>query len=396
MIWMLLVLTMAMVQANANEASGPVSSAELGDAGPLQPVSFGSGIVFRDQLNQFSMSMRFRVQNRADFISNSQSGRLDNEWYVRRARLRFNGHLADPQLRYLFQLSFTERDQDWDDTQMPNIVRDAMVLYSFSDGFQIGFGQGKLPGNRQRVNSSGDLQFVDRSLLNQGFNLDRDFGFQTRWQVGQFIFFGALTSGEGRNRSVESSSEALTTVGRIEWLPMGSFSRGGDYFESDLAFEDSAKISLGVTIAHMPDTARVNGTSGDILTSDGLLGSPIQRRTQDVQIVDFLAKYRGWSFAFEYANRDADQPIVNSRQSLLTGDGFNLQLGKMLTDQTELATRYTQVRPDSIVSSYHNNVIEHSFVFNYFLSGHRTKLQLEAGKQSIGNHFARLQVEFGI
>jgi hypothetical protein len=39
-----------------------------------------------------------------------------------------------------------------------------------------GFGQTKLPGNNQRVVSSGSLEFTDRTINNSRFNIDRDFG----------------------------------------------------------------------------------------------------------------------------------------------------------------------------------------------------------------------------
>jgi hypothetical protein len=40
----------------------------------------------------------------------------------------------------------------------------------------VGFGQTKLPGNNQRVVSSGSLEFTDRTINNSRFNIDRDFG----------------------------------------------------------------------------------------------------------------------------------------------------------------------------------------------------------------------------
>jgi hypothetical protein len=39
-------------------------------------------------------------------------------------------------------------------------------------------GQTKLPGNNQRVVSSGSLEFTDRTINNSRFNIDRDFVFR--------------------------------------------------------------------------------------------------------------------------------------------------------------------------------------------------------------------------
>ena len=53
-------------------------------------------------------------------------------------------------------------------------------MWNFHENFELWVGQTKLPGNRERVISSANLQQVDRSLLNSRFNIDRDFGFQLR------------------------------------------------------------------------------------------------------------------------------------------------------------------------------------------------------------------------
>ena len=60
----------------------------------------------------------------------------------------------------------------------------------FWKSFSIKFGQGKLPGNRERVISSGNLQLVDRSRLNSRYNIDRDVGFTlSNWtKLGKQFF----------------------------------------------------------------------------------------------------------------------------------------------------------------------------------------------------------------
>jgi hypothetical protein len=53
-----------------------------------------------------------------------------------------------------------------------NIIRDAVVFIALIN-IGISFGQTKLPGNRQRVNSSGALQLTDRSINNAKFTIDK-------------------------------------------------------------------------------------------------------------------------------------------------------------------------------------------------------------------------------
>ena len=186
---------------------------------------------------------------------------------VRRLRLRFDGFIYTPRLTYLIQLAFTRSDMDFDDTGVPNIIRDAMIIYAITNNFSIGVGQTKLPGNRQRVNSSGDLQFADRSIVNATFNIDRDFGLQLYYnnniQWLHYVLRGAISSGDGRN--ITSSDRGLAYTGRIELLPFGRFTNGGDYFEGDLAREPSPKVSIGLTYSSNQNAIRTGGQLGRYL-----------------------------------------------------------------------------------------------------------------------------------
>ena len=65
------------------------------------------------------------------------------------------------------------------------IILDAVIKWEFAKNTTLWFGQTKLPGNRERLVSSQKLQFVDRSLLNSKYNLDRDIGIQLhhKWKL---------------------------------------------------------------------------------------------------------------------------------------------------------------------------------------------------------------------
>src|SRR5690606_8024459 len=152
----------------------------------------------------FYINFRFRMQNRLKYtsISGNDLGAESIEARIRRLRLRMDGYIYTPRLSYTIQLGFTRGDQDYDDTDVANIVRDAVIFYNFTDNFYVAFGQNKLPGNRQRVNSSGELQFAERSLVNATFNVDRDFGIKAYYSptTGSVPvhFKGAISTGEGR------------------------------------------------------------------------------------------------------------------------------------------------------------------------------------------------------
>jgi phosphate-selective porin OprO/OprP len=143
----------------------------------------GVGLVTSDSL--FSLNFQFRMQNRAMYISKEDTDLAPEafEFRVRRLRMKFTGFVYNPKLTYYIQLSFSRGDMDWrgfDNSKVnssPNVVRDAIIYYNPNPRLRLGFGQTKLPGNRQRVVSSGDQQFYDRSIVNARFTVDRDFGF---------------------------------------------------------------------------------------------------------------------------------------------------------------------------------------------------------------------------
>jgi phosphate-selective porin OprO/OprP len=186
-------------------------------------------------------------------VSTSDLSTKDWEMRVRRLRLRLDGFMINPKLSYALQLSFTRGDMDWSDADnskinvAPNPVRDAMIFYKPNKLLTFGFGQGKLPGNRQRVNSSGELQFADRSIVNATFTLDRDFGGFVVYELPvkkSLIFLkGVISSGEGR-QNVIANNPGLCYTSRIEFLPFGAFANRGDYFEGDLEREKSPKVSI--------------------------------------------------------------------------------------------------------------------------------------------------------
>ena len=140
-------------------------------------IEVGKGITFMPKNESYKMTMRFRMQNMVGLSFNEHFSLNKTEAQVKRLRLRFDGYIYSPKLTYTIQLGFTSYDAKVLPNGNMNIVRDAMVYYVPSSTWNIGFGQTKIKANRARVNSSSALQFVDRSIVNSEFNLDRDFGF---------------------------------------------------------------------------------------------------------------------------------------------------------------------------------------------------------------------------
>jgi phosphate-selective porin OprO/OprP len=344
----------------------------------------GFGVVTSDSI--FSLNFQFRMQNRAAYVSKADDD-LDPESFefrVRRMRFKFEGFVYDPRLTYYIQLSVSRGDMDWRGTDnsvsnhSPNIVRDAVIYYSPSKNVRFGFGQTKLPGNRQRVISSGDQQFVDRSIVNATLNIDRDFGFFAQYTGSHYNLRGALTSGEGRN-SVSSNS-GLAYTGRVELLPLGKFTGNNDYIEGDLERETSPKLSLAATYHFNDKAVRQAGTLGnDLYDTRGLKSFE----------ADLLFKYNGWAWYNEYMTRDTNgSPVtVNSADPTRTrfifvGKGYLTQLSYLFKNNVEVAGRYSAIVP--LKSLYENpdfptfnerKIEQVELGVTKYLVGHRLKIQ---------------------
>jgi hypothetical protein len=363
------------------------SLAQLGSQVPYFTYGKGLGIISPDSL--FLMNIRFRMQNRAGIETMNASDWEPNiiEGRVRRLRLRFDGYVYNPKLTYVLQLSFSRGDIDYEDSGFPNIIRDAMVIYNFNKHFAIGIGQTKLPGNRQRVNSSGDLQLPDRSIVNSEFNVDRDFGVQLYYRNAikgfNYVLRSAVSSGDGRNFNNAGSSSTTSSdvavnglcyTGRIELLPFGEFTNNGDYFEGDLEREPKPKLSLGGGYSNNENAKRSGGQLGKYL---------FESRDIETTMFDLLYKHNGWAFAGEFLKRHARNPVTvnpddaTDEQHVFAGHGQNYQGSYLFRNNYEIVTRYSVVVPDNDIELVEPKMEQYTLGATKYLRGHRVKLQTE-------------------
>lgn len=334
------------------------------------------GIQYASKDSLFYSNFRFRMQNRLGFsnvLDNEDNGKFDAR--IRRLRMRMDGYILTPKISYTVQLAFSRGDQDFDDSGVPNIVRDAVMFYNFSDDFYISFGQNKLPGNRQRVNSSGQLQFADRSLVNSNFTLDRDFGisFNLSKKIGNMPFNAKAAISTGEGRPANGSDDGLAYTGRIEFLPLGEFENSGDYSEGDLEREETPKISFGGGYSYNDRTIREGGQLGKYVLN------PFTLKTS---FADAIFKYQGFAYQVEYMRRDVDEPLNFLEEDptevayAYKGWGINQQTSYLLNKGYEIAARYTVVKPHEQIAQFEQQTEVLEIGLTKYLKAHRLKFQI--------------------
>lgn len=338
----------------------------------------GKGVTINGTDGITKLNLRFRVQQVASATSNSETdfGVDRTQIQVRRMRIRMEGILKDPRLKVNVQLAFSRGDLDEENTGVTNVVRDAYVTWQFTPHLSAAFGQAKLPGNRQRLVSSSELQSPDRSPSNQLFTVDRDVGAFVTYanNIGRarYQIRGAVTSGEGRNPAVGSNGLAYTT--RWEFLPLGAFTNNGDYVEGDQSREPTLKLSFAGGVSRNDRTTRVGGQLGPSLYAP---------RSMTTYFADVLMKRRGMSVAAEYHHRLSPDPITRSGTNIrhvYAGEGVHVQTSWLLPQSSwEPMLRFTAVTPAKSIQqlSTVEALQESALGVARYVNGHRIKMNGE-------------------
>lgn len=369
-------------------------------------IEVGKGITFQPKDKWYKLTMRFRMQNMVGLSFNDRFSLEKTEAQVKRLRLRFDGYIYSPKLTYSIQLGFTPYDAKPLPNENVNIVRDAMIYYIPNATWNIGFGQTKIKANRARINSSSALQFVDRSIVNSEFNIDRDFGFFGEYNTRLFSNFnmvarGSVTSGDGRNFQGATKS-GFAYTGRLELFPMGRFKAYGDVFEGDFEREQTPKLLLAGAFSYNDRAKRLKGQSGELITGD-------QTRDLSNYYVDLIFKYRGFAFYTDWMGRICSDPFVKVdnevKQTVFTGDGINIQTSYLFPSKWEIALRNSTLLPDKKVRPQigYEHFNQSTFGVTRYILGHNLKVQADASfnykkgmpKDSYNRYELRFQVELG-
>ena len=354
---------------------------------------FGKGLFnLVGQDSTWTMKVATRMQFLA--IANFEDGEsAEANFLVRRARLKFDGFAFSPKLKYKLELGLSNRDISGASeftSNAPRYILDAVIKYNFAKNLELWFGQTKLPGNRERVISSGNLQQVDRSLLNSRFNIDRDLGIQLRhkWNVSDnFVVkeIFSIAQGEGRNITTGNLGGHQYT-GRIELLPLGNFTSKGDYSGSDQKREKKPKLAIGVTYDYNNNAVKNRSNQGSYMETD----NGFYETNINTLFVDFMFKHNGFSLMGEYADRDADDPFAKNSNGTLTGDevqvgkGLNLQAGYLFDSNWEVSGRYTNIELDKNITGK-DAENQYTFGVSRFIVGHKLKIQSDISLLQIDN-----------
>ena len=356
---------------------------------------FGKGLfnlIGKDSTWSMKVGLRFQTLATSNWDAQNGLSNPASSMMIRRSRLKFDGFAYSPKLKYKVELGLSNRDQSGASqytSNAPRQILDAVLKWNFSGNFVLWFGQTKLPGNRERVISSANLQQVDRSLLNSRFTIDRDMGIQLRHHFNLTDTFlvkeiFSMAQGEGRNITKGNLGGHQYTT-RLELFPFGDFASKGDYKGSDLKFEQKPKLSLGFAYDFNNNASKTRSNQGSYMANDvGYFSTNIS-----TLFMDAMFKYKGFSLMAEYADRKADDVFAKNADGSLTGDvvqvgnGLNLQSGYLLSKTVEVSARYTNISLDKAITGK-GAENQYTLGLSKYISGHSLKVQTDLSYTDIG------------
>ncbi|MBQ8711205.1 MAG: porin [Prevotella sp.] len=339
-----------------------------------------------------------------------------NRFRIRRARLRLDGSSLRGRLRYRLGLDMV-KGSETDDAGAGSLLQDAWLAYRpWGDGrLQISFGQRATPTDNLELSmSSHTLSFVERSKITSAFSTIREVGLfvESSHKVGHTKGVLrpsiAITDGDGPISGGKRYG-GMKYGARLNYLPLGTFRNYGQSRESDIAYEFTPKLCIGMAYSYNQGTSDRRGgrSSGDILYMD----ARNRYRLPDMSklVADISFKYQGFSLLAEFAktwahvSSDITQRVRTAgttstdfavdgvqdvdayiRNRMMLGWGYNIQAGYMFRSLWSIDARYTHLEADRY--SYMNNDLYNNrpdfadlSITRYLTRSYASKIQLTVG-----------------
>ena len=290
-----------------------------------------------------------------------------SEFDINRGRLKLGGHLVSPR----FEI-YSEYDL------VGSRLLDLRATYKFADWLSVRVGQWKSEFNRERIDSSGKQQFVERSVVTPWFTIDRQQGIMASGRVGSgsradtSYWFGWLT---GAGRGGDASEADGLWLARAQWNFHGrvlGFSQGA----LSRPEEPAGSVAIAAVTGKSAYTAFSSSGGGQL--PGFTQGEPDQYRIEQFMI-ETAWQHGGFSWQQEIHWKSIDDRVSGGQRSLFGGYAqagmFFSELYESFPEPLELAVRFARVDPDEDVSG--DTEKEYTLGGNWFFNGHRNKLTLD-------------------
>ena len=359
--------------------------------------SYGKkGFRLESRDGNYQTNLQWRAQLRATSPLRSdprQLGDFDKDELTaegRRLRMKIGGHGYKPWLKYYFEVDLQPtRSSGKSSSNASARVIDWRIDVAKSKAFGIRVGQWKIDYNRERVDSSGRQQFVERSIVNRTFTVDRQMGLGFRGRLFEGTgadlryYAGAFTGG---GRGVSNDDNNLMYIGRLQWNFMG---RDLAMRQTDVERTEKPTGSFSIGGAtHTGKATRWSSSGGGNLDGFASFDKATEGQYRIHQAVaEFAFKYQGFSTQNEFHWKNIQDTTLAAGQAGNDNDLYGLysqfgyffnEIWSSVPEELELAARYAWLRePNAGNFAEENERQEFTVGANWFFNGHNNKLTLD-------------------
>jgi phosphate-selective porin OprO/OprP len=367
-------------------------------------VSYGKrGFELNTDDGKFGLAIQNRIQFRyaepfdADPKSLEEINKDSSSFMIRRARTKLSGHAFQPWIKYYMQY-------DWSQP----VLRDLSLTIDKYSWAQVRFGRGKVTYNNERVTSSANQQFINRSIVNDIFTVDRQQGIEVKGNLfagtwHDVTYWAGAFTGEGISERTNDDNKLMYS-GRLQWNAMGGEIK---FSQSDTEFHDHAALNIAIaantnrsrctafetdsnscrTITDLNSIgqnryASLSPSNGQIKVSSGQY-----EINQMMEEINYM--YKGFSLLHELHHKKIRDVITNDEVKLLGGfvqaGYFPHGIFNIVPRELEIAGRYAYVDMDTDRS--HDKRTELSTVINYFVDGHANKASIQLSRLTFEDPF---------
>jgi hypothetical protein len=349
---------------------------------------YDDGLVFETKRGNFSV--RYRTLIQFQFSAINQDNNTDTDFFFRRFRFKFDGHVLRPWLTYRLQLSRDDVRIGHGGDGHGVVFKDFYIDAVYFEKIFPRIGQFKVPFNREQLSSGSALLLVERSIVNTEFSLGRKLGGALYGILGNHVAYGAavFTSPATDDTADASSVDTETFAGRLQLnfggtleYSNGGFPTGGDY----ALVPDFTKVPVfvfGTAVVYLPSLS-VKENEGD---SGALIERFIELDISKGNVVSITgdAAYKLPMFNVEaaYLGRWIEPEIGGG--GTVYDQGLRIQTGLFLVPDTiEMAGRWAYIFYDTspgvaeVGEALRDTSSELTTGINYYISkSNKWKLQL--------------------
>ncbi len=295
-----------------------------------------------------------RMSSRRFSPGTANAGDSRGSFRIRRAKFKLEGWFwrppdVAPAPAIMPRLSY-EMQLNWPDVTAANapgnMLEDANIAWDpqGKGKFRVVFGQFKVPFGRQEMTSSGNQQFVDRSLVSNEYARGRETGVAVQGAVwsNKLEYRAGVFNGNGRTQDDERQrldADQRAAHVAAERQPGAGPARLG---------QRRALLGVGLRIDDRADL-RARGRTSSTTTSIARRPTPASNFKSNVVGIDGIYKYKGFSTTGEYYLRKRD---AGDRRPKFDANGGYIQVGQMLNQfrTWEAAFRYGQREVSDLVA----------------------------------------------